>query len=618
MYNVPFSIRCFNYPNLCIILVEVQIMKKFFSLIMILIFILSPMYIFAEEALEINDNLVNAKLLENGDLRIIEDIAYSFNDDFNGVIRDINLSKIDNIKNVSVSELINENEVDYIFNLNAENGDSKVFHYYVEGDYFNIKIFSPSEDEVKTFRLRYTIANAAKRHEDISELNYKFIGESNQIPIKDFMAIIDLPNFDSDVIKIFGHGPSNGDIYFTDDNLIQLTVQDVPPDTFVEARVLFPLDYIPLSTNNGDKNLDDILSEKQQYAKDIEEKNIRRENNKRLFNKISSIFSFIGALILLFVYKITRRDPYISDYLKEATLDEISPAELNFFMNSVINARGLMSTIFDLSRREYIKIDEVNNEKDINIDDREFLLIDNRKMDTDLLEHEQLLMEWLFENIGNGLSVSTDDIEHARKKSLSFNKYYSGWMKQVSKDIESRDYYDENGKRYGSIILLLSTIMFILGVITLVYEGLFGIGVVILGIIIFIIGIVWMTRKSDKGYIQYMLWKDIKKETEKYSHINIDIPRDKTMIYAYALGLSMEKLDEHRRSYGNNYFPLYWGSWYFHHYNKQGGSLLEDKFNKSFYGNSANSSPNSTGLGGGGGFTGGGGGGIGGGGSRGF
>ena len=76
----------------------------------------------------------------------------------------------------------------------------------------------------------------------------------------------------------------------------------------------------------------------------------------------------------------------------------------------------------------------------------------------------------------------------------------------------------------------------------------------------------------------------------------------------------MEKLDDYRQSVNLDYYPMYWGYWYFLT-SKKGGSLFEDRITRSFYGHTGTST--STSFGGGGGFSGGGGG-AGGGGAGGF
>lgn len=153
---------------------------------------------------------------------------------------------------------------------------------------------------------------------------------------------------------------------------------------------------------------------------------------------------------------------------------------------------------------------------------------------------------------------------------------------------------------------------------SIVFNGLYGLLGLAISVIIFVLGIILAARKSDKGYIQHKLWKDFQKEFENYSEYDIGVPKDKVLIYAVALGFSMKDLDKDRRAYGTDYYPMYWGFWYFNSLNRKGGSDFEDRLNHSFYGSSSTTSSTSTNFGGGGGFSGGGGGGAGGGGSGGF
>ncbi len=142
----------------------------------------------------------------------------------------------------------------------------------------NIMIFSPSKNKSKTFRIKYIINNVATKHKDIGELYYKFLGEENETIIDYFSATIKLPNFEKNMIKIFGHGPLNGKIHFIEGDLIKLEVTDVSPNSYIEARTLFPLDYIPNSTNTGNRNLESIIDEEISYEKEIAATAQKKEN----------------------------------------------------------------------------------------------------------------------------------------------------------------------------------------------------------------------------------------------------------------------------------------------------------------------------------------------------
>ncbi len=594
-------------------------MKKFIALSLVFIICLIPFASFAEDSLSISNWLVDSKLLENGDLQVSEDITFNFNDKFNGVYRFITYDRIHDITSLKVYEVVNGKEIEFTLDEKANNGDTNVYNYEEGKNGLNVKIFSPSKNGQKSFRLKYDIKDVALMHKDTGELYYKFIGNENETSIKHFSATISLPEFDKNRIKIFGHGPLNGEINFTDENSIRLNVDNVPKNTFVEARVLYPLEYTPLSNRAGNKTLADILQEEKTFADRIAEKEARKGSIKKVLNSISFISLFIGLAITGFVLRKFRRDPEIYRDMNSLYPKDLSPAELNLFMNPVITSRGIMATLFDLARRGYLTIDQVENPTaKKKYRNQDFVFINTGKSDFELLNHEAYLIDWLFNEIGDGNQVSTNDMDtYHSKKTNAYSKKYNSWISKVKKELDAKGYNDPAASKFGFILLFLSFIFLCVGIISVSYEGLYGIGAILFGVFFLIYGFILIARKSDEGFIQYGLWKDFKKEVESLGNVDIGIPRDKNIINAIALGLSMEDLESYRQNIDYNYYPMYWGLWYFT-LNNKGGSIFEDKFNGSFYGATSSTTGTSTTFGGGGGFSGGGGGGAGGGGAGGF
>lgn len=583
-----------------------------------------PTSSFAEDNLSVKRWIVDSKLLDNGSLEVSEDITYNFNDKFNGVYRFIALEDIDNVDNLRVSEMIEGKEVEYSLNQDAKKGDGNVYSYSQEDNGIKLMIFSPSKDEIRTFRIKYTLVNIAKKHKDIGEFYYKFLGDENETPIDYFSATIALPKLEKDKVKIFAHGSLNGIINFVGDNLIKLEVDNVPSNTFIEARVLFPLDYIPESRNMGYADYDHIMQEEMDFARELAEKATKRMKNKITFNYISIALAAIGTIFLTFISNKFRRDPGMYDKMDSLYPKDITPAELGLFMNHTITSRAIMATIFDLTRKGAIVIDEIeidDGKKKRKFKDDFSLLRTN--IDTNILtNHEKYMLNWLFDEVGDGKIVTTKDIETFRtKKPMVFSKSYTKWSKIVQEDLKAKEYHDPAAQKFGIITILICIVLFVMGVVTLAFGGLYGIALVIMSIITFIYGIILSLRKSDEGKIQYDLWKDyineFKLKNEDINLDNIQITKDKALIYAIALGITMKRLENLRDTMPQTYSTNHFIYWYFF-MNSKGGSAFEDRFNNSFYGSTGTSTPNSSSFGGGGGFTGGGGGGAGGGGTGGF
>lgn len=596
--------------------------KRLIILIIILLSILIPINIFASDNLKIPSWTIDSTLLENGNLSIVEDIIFNFEGTFNGAYRNIILDSTDGIENLNISEIVSGREIEYILDPKAKKGNTNVYNMELNNNSANIMIFSPSKNEDKTFRFRYTISNVATRHKDIGEFYYKFLGEQNKTPIDYFSATINLPRFEKDKIKIFAHGPSNGKIEFLGDNLIKLNITNVSPNKFIEARILFPLDYIPNSTNIGSNTMNNIIDEEISYNEQVLEDAVRKEKLRNTLNNISIWVIALSVFIIGFIFNKFRRDPSIYENMDSIYPRDITPAELSLFMNQVVNSRAILATLFDLSRRGYITIDEAElktSDGKRSSPEREFVFFKTGKDTDGLLNHESFLMNWLFNDIGDNIKVSTWDINMERKRSnMEFNKSQSTWVKEVQKQLALRNYYDPIGKKFGIFLMIFDLPIFILGILAIANNAMYGISLIILSIILFTYGVFLFARKSNEGQIQYDLWKDFKKNFIDFEQNHIYIPKDLTLIYAITLGLPMEELSDYRQSIGLNYYPMYWGYWYFLT-NKRGGSLFEDRLTHSFYGYaSGTSTSNSTSFGGGGGFSGGGGGGAGGGGAGGF
>lgn len=604
-------IRIYNFKG------EIDLIKKraLFLLIAALILLIS-IPSFADGDLVISKWIVESRLLENGDLVVTEDLTFDFRSKFNGVYRYLVTDNTDGIENLKVYEIIDRKENPYSLVGSAENGDSGVYLVISENNNLTIKIFSPARSNtLKTFRFKYIVKNVAVKHIDTGELYYKFIGRENSTTVEYFSATIELPDKNKEKTKIFAHGPLNGEIYFIEDNLIKMEVSNVQPKTFVEARILFPENFIGESCKNGNSTFNMILDEERSYIERIEEKNKIKNRNKNLFQQLSLYATFAGIVIFSFITRTLRRKPKIFDNI-DLNPEDISPAELRAFMNSnVLDGRALMTTILDLSRKGYLTIEEIEPKKKKYKDFR-FSRID--KPISGLLSHEVYILNWLFNTIGDESTVTTIDIDEYRKKHFDkFNRDFNQWIKEVKINLKNRGYYDSKPK-LGILVILISIVIFIVGIIALIYESLIGLIPLLFFIFLFLYGILLFSRKSDKGYVQYKLWKKIRNDFMNQRNILNDfdfIPKDKTLIYALALGLPMKSMEKFRSYIPSSYSTSHWTYYYFLT-NKYGGSIFEDRLNSSFYGSSGTTTSSS--FGGGGGFSSGGGSGAGGGGAGGF
>lgn len=576
-----------------------------------------------EESLGITEWFVESNILENGDLSIVEDITFKFSGKYNGVFREIVLEGTSGIEGIHVVENSEDKALEYKRVEDAKKGDSNVFLANEKDNSVTLQIFSPSKNEEKTFRISYIIKNVAKKYNDIGELYYKFLGAENDTPIDFFSANIRLPEKDvNDKVKIFAHGPLNGEINKISDNTVNLQVEDVPKDTFIEARILFPREFIPASQNIIDKDgYSNIINEEAQLQDEIEENRIKREARKALFAKIASIIAVIEVIIFTLLAIKTRRLTDIHQERKYLEVPEdCTPAIATYITSNIISSNTIIATILDLYRKGYVKVEdgeEFTKKKEML---RDFTITKVKEEDDKLMSHERYFMNWLINEMGDSQTVTTKDIEHYSKTNGSiFTKHYLEWQRKIKEDVITKGYFDTSTKKFGLPLVLLFPISLIISIVTLVYESAFGFVLLGTSVLILIQGIVLLSRKSDYGYEQYRKWLEFKKYMKRLKNDNstddlAKYPKDISLIYGLALGIDNDILNKFNieTTYRESAFPYGYGwmYWYF--------ILNNDKsnvFNKSINDSFSSVTPP---VGGGGGFTGGGGGGAGGGGAGGF
>jgi len=595
-------------------------MRRNFSFFWVIIFtfaflICLPQDVRADEDLIIPKWVVNAFLLENGDLDIVEDITFEFDGDFNGVYREIVPVGTSGVSNIQVQELVGNGSKDYTLVEKARNGDSGVYLLEEEKDLIRIKIFSPSEDQQRTFRISYIIKNTAIKYNDIGELYYKFLGDENETPIEIFEVHINLPQpAENDQVKVFAHGPLNGKIRKIDNSTYSLYVEDVPPDTYIEGRILFPKEFIPLSGNvQNIDNYSNILEEEAAYQNKLREDRERRERIRGVLEQASIWASIIGFGVFGLFLKLFRREKNVfqdDGYTGADIPEDCTPAVASYLTGNLVSTNTLFATLLDLIRKGYLKIEEGE-------DQEEFIITQVKKEDDFLSGHERHFINWLINEMGNGKSVSTDEIQDFCENQRSeYLKLYTDWQSKIREDALRRGYYDKSKTKVGVFVMISSLLFFVLGIFTAIYGSLFGLLSLTAGAVLFVYSIALFSRRSDYGYRQYKKWMAFKKFMKQHQDLSEEditkLSANASLIYGLSLGIAKKAAEcilDKVGSLNDRYSYNNWIVWYLLFVNND-NNAFHKSINGSFSGGPAGSS--------GGGFSGGGGGGAGGGGAGGF
>ena len=627
-------------------------MNKIKKILLILFFVLLFILIAnksnaSSSDLELNNLNFYAQILENGDMEVTEIWDIDIKDTntlFKTFKTDIN--KYTDITDVKVREIVNGerkefNEISrYMYHVNKDN-------YYGlindDGD-FEIAwgVGLDNDSDRRIYEISYTVEGAIGKYTDYSQLYWQFVGEDFEIDAKKITGTIILPNEanNKEEIRVWGHTKGlNGEIYATDNDKIEFTINDFKAGTYVEIRTLFP-NYILNEEVKREYNheiLGTVLDEEEDWANEANRIRGRRNLLVVLYYLVVIIISIlliiniIKKIKLIATRKLIKPSQEIT-YFREIPREDASPGEAVYLLRK---AKGKLqsndigkifsATILNFSLKKLIEVEEKQNEKGkeeiyIKLKDKEGILNLKNK-------DEKAVGEFLISAFGGreNTEISVKELEKFIKKSSPTNilniqqRIGSGFnrklieLKIIDKEAKS-NYENESGKQAVKISLILMVIC--LGILiieklgdlaiigTIAFEVIFFLNIIISGIAIYKINFY-----TQQGIDEIEKWRGLKKYMEEFSLLNEkEVPEiaiwEKFLVYATAFGIADKVLKQLKIVYPDiensinvNTYPYMY-------------LMIHTNFSRSFSNaiSSSMSSAYSSASGGGGGFSGGGGG----------
>lgn len=579
---------------------------------------------------------VGAVLDSAGNMSVSEEIIYEFNGSYRGVYRTIKTAGSNGIDNIEVYKQQNGKLVQFNENSTEEENTYQLIN---EKDGIKLKIFSTSENESRTFAIRYRVLNTAVSYNDTGELYWKFMGEDTDVRIENFQVNITIPEGASEKdIKVFGHGSLSGNAEIVDARRVMLRVEKLLPHNFVEARILFPQNLIENSPRRIDKDmLSNILSEENKWANEANAKRTRA----RLALGFSLLFAFFEIIIMLYLYIKYDKEykaKFDGEYFRELP-GNYSPAVLSVLWNfGKVQPKDITATIMDLVRRKILVM---------NVEQREIRGLIKHKIENDyifelnknedleaLLPHEKYLIDWLISTIGDGEKVSLKEIEQSAKTvegAQGFKADFEAWGEYVKNEAEGYAFFDRNtmkGQIYGVIAAVAGMIFG--GYTAAVHDNLVGFIILLPVSAILLVYSLLIKRRSRFGAEQYKMWKAFRRFLRHFSQLDkANLPAvtiwEYYLVYAITLGVAKEVIGQLKLVFREDDFNnsaltyMYYGH-YGHNYGYFDtiGRVTDTMVKTAESTYTQAMSKLSSGSGGGGGFSGGGGGGGGGGGAGAF
>ena len=433
---------------------------------------------------EITNYDVLVEIQRDGSAFFTESITYDFEGEFNEVLYELDISEVADPTDVKVSMqgYLSENPFPFALSDTEESG---TFELDNTGDYLNFTVYNKMTDEIQTVIYQYRIPEIITNYNDIAEFNRKVIGSAWEDPLNDVDVTILLPEATAEEeLRAWGHGGGeNSTVTLEDNQKALLYVPKNPANQFVEAHVIFPTRITADNPNvvNEDK-FDEILAQEAALAEE-------EERNALLFGVLSAVFAAFAPILPILVFLWVRRarkreipqEIHLPDHIYELP-EDMTPAVMNgAVFSGNVQAADISATILDLVRKGYLTISPVQiPQKGIfgreKAPENSFLLTQIKDTkNAPLLSHEKQLLEWFISDVGNGESVTLDDIENIADNSAEakrFNENREKWQERVM-DVATpkRKTYRSKDNKKAVAFAALALVANIFLVIAVVFFG---------------------------------------------------------------------------------------------------------------------------------------------------
>ena len=572
-------------------------MKKILWLLLLLSL---PIIVEARVSYDLTNFLVDATILNNGDLQVKELIVLDGN--FSGYWINIpyrnpvleyhtpinfaadaiyNGSGISNVKLFAkkIDEEISFDTFDEEFvtltrsyyEEDAQNGN------YVESSIQNgksYKMYYKAENEKVAFLIEYTLEDMVVLHEDVAELYFAILSEDFEDSIEDLQIRVNLPKEDSsNNFRIWTHGDLTANIDFLNRSSFLTTVKKTYANTAIDVRTTFDASLMNRSLvrkTTEEKALDQIIAVEEERAQAANQARETAKKNMTITYIICAIYIVIIISWWIYVYIRFDREYKSTFTLKynREFIEDYNVEVVDYLMNHNITPNAMSASILNLIYKKNIKVEEIPSEKKKKEKNYRFSLINRDKAS----DTEDVLLDFLFETVGKDNTFTTEELKKYASGTTTFGNFqksYTNWQNCARKDGERQNFFEKNGLPIVSSIFLLLIALIIVCYVS--YLDVYSVMVIIVMTLslVFLIYALFIRKRTKKGNEDYVRWKAFKNFLEDFGRFDIkELPEialwEKYLVYATVFGLADQvekamnvKISELPEGTMSMYYPSY-------------------------------------------------------------
>lgn len=526
--------------------------------------------------------------------------------------------------------------------------------YSVDDALHSVYVFFDVEDESLTVDLSYKMVGAAQAYSDVAELYWEYVGSEWAESSNDVTCTIKLPMPEGESaqagenVRAWGHGPLNGEVAVNDDGTVSYTVSRVPSGEFAEARVAFPVEWVPDVPSafvHPSSALDGILAEEQEWADEANAKRVGSVAFIVLF--IVMALALIGwAFFMFFRHGKEYKPQFQEEYWRDVPDPQARPAEIGRLWRwEKESPNDFTATVMQLAHKGAILMEKGSYADERGRVVEDYCMIKVPEVADSVTEQNDplgsVVLDMLFDRFPAGDSAAEKAPQqhvwfgtinkYGKKHPQQFHDAMNLFQATLSRRMDGLDYFETKG---SMLKMVMATVGFLsigagfLGCVLL--ENLVPlVSGVVTGIVLLVVSH-FMSRMTHHGAEVRAKAEALKRWLTDFSALDERPPTDvkvwgEFMVYAYEFGIAEQVIKELQLKVpemfvddtaGTAYLP--WWFWYMPHHMYGAGPSLSSVLSNTMTNtlNTVNTalSSSSSGSGMGGGFSVGGGGGFGGGG----
>ncbi|MGM0588667.1 MAG: DUF2207 domain-containing protein [Bacteroidota bacterium] len=477
---------------------------------------------------------IDATVLSNGDVRMMESRTYQFDGSFSYAYRDLLKARVDSITDIRVSDTsgpyqFTESQQPGSYRIQQDTDKTKVTWYY------------QAQNEQRTFTISYRLKGKLVIGPEWAELTHTFIGKSWNMDSRNVTVNVGFEQPVRSELRTWVRSTVPQLDRMPIQNGVRFTTAGVSEHENLTLRTVFPKGLVPEASIN-DPQFSLEMAERQELQREQE------AATQAYYGKIAIGVGIIivTASLIIFVWMYRRYGvrPKISPEpavnVKELTT-KYTPAEATYLMQNGLTNTMLIATLFDLARRGFFTIEEL--EQTSWLEEEVFTVhrTDQTPPPDELKPHELELFDYVCKQLDQGI--------HRLKKLFSstgigITDFTPQWKKTLKRDIASYRWFDEHSKQGRIYAMTIEGILALLGFATTFWAGPWGLLAGFIPTMAFLASIS-IAHRSEKGRRLYKRLKAYQKMLHEGKLADgLEIPDSLHFVFAVAFSLSKGKMEK--------------------------------------------------------------------------